>query len=132
MYRSAPALAAGAWLTVICTVAAARERAVAGRQPQHVDAADGEAGDGVRAWALPKLTTPAPGVDTTLQVVVRAPGGFGRPSSLAPPTSVTLDVGRVTTFEAPAWTTGAWLVPKLSTPGVPPTGPASQLAGSLP
>ena len=55
---------------------------------------------------MPKLT--APGPETLLQVLVRDPGGLGKPSSAAEPSKLAL-AGRVIVWSAPAFTVGGWL-----------------------
>jgi hypothetical protein len=56
------------------------------------------------AVAVPNVTVPGPA--TLLQLYVTAPGGFGCPSSVADPLSVT-PFGRTTVWSGPALTTGA-------------------------
>ena len=53
--------------------------------------------------ALPNVTVPGP--LTFVQVVVTAPGGFGRPSSVTVPSSVAV-AGKVIVWSGPALTTG--------------------------
>jgi hypothetical protein len=52
----------------------------------------------------------APGPVTADHAYVSVPGGVGCPSSVAVPFSVTLFVGSVIAWSAPAFTTGGWFV----------------------
>jgi hypothetical protein len=60
------------------------------------------------AFGSAKVTVPGP--ETFDQVVVTAPGGLGRPSSVTVPSSVAL-AGRVIVWSGPALTFGAWFAP---------------------
>src|SRR2546429_2498856 len=79
------------------------------------------------------LNHTVPGPLSWLQASVNAPGGFGRPSSVAAPFSATAS-GKllpVKDWSAPALTTGSRL-PVFSRPGDAAPGLARQLIGSLP
>src|SRR6266480_5661613 len=79
------------------------------------------------------LNHTVPGPLTWLQASANAPGGFGRPSSVAVPFSATAN-GKfvpVKDWSGPALTTGERL-PVLSRPGDAGPGLARQLIGSLP
>src|SRR2546430_3823382 len=74
-----------------------------------------------------------PGPLTWLQASVNAPGGFGRPSSVAVPLSATAKGKFVPAkdWSGPALTTGSRL-PVFSRPGDAAPGLARQLTGSFP
>ncbi len=59
--------------------------------------------------ALLGLQLTAPGPPIIDHAMVSAPGGLGRPSSVAVPTRLAA-AGRAMVWSAPAFTTGAWLV----------------------
>ena len=56
------------------------------------------------AFGLAKVTVPGP--ETFVQVVVTAPGGLGRPSSVTVPSSAAF-AGRLIVWSGPAFTFGA-------------------------
>ncbi len=66
------------------------------------------ANDAVVASALASANATVPGPDNVVHVAVSAPGGFGRPSSLAVPASEAV-AGKVIDCAGPAFTTGATL-----------------------
>src|SRR5512132_4587350 len=105
---SAPALTTGAWFcgfTVIVTSSLALSAlSLAVRRSTYVPDAEKLAVVST-ALALPKATVPGP--LTLLHVVVTAPGGLGRPSSVTVPSRVA-EAGSVIVSSAPALTTGAW------------------------
>src|SRR5262245_22989915 len=61
------------------------------------------------AAGFPKVTMPGP--ETFDQLVVRAPGGLGRPSSATVPSRLA-EAGEVMVWSAPADTDGAALAPE--------------------
>ena len=82
---------------------------------------------------LGSLNHTVPGPLTWLQASANAPGGFGRPSSVALPFDGTANGKRVPEkdWSGPAFTTGSRL-PVFSRPGDAAPGLARQLMGSLP
>ena len=75
------------------------------RRSTYVPAAENDAVV-TAADALPKLTVPGP--EIFVHSKVSAPGGFGKPSSVAVPCSEAW-AGSVMVRAGPALTTGAWL-----------------------
>jgi hypothetical protein len=71
---------------------------------------------GSSTWALGENVT-GPGPEATLQVVVTAAGGSGRPSSVTV-AAIVRELGRITVRSVPAETTGAWF----NGPPPPPEG----------
>ena len=90
---SPPAWTTGRWSTVTCTSSdTLAAPSVAVSRSTYTPLAENVTVV-VSEWPLAKATTPCDGPLTTLQVVVRPPGGLGRPSgSLAEPASVVLAV----------------------------------------